>query len=312
MQDSSDFELSPNRHAPQKEKIKVRIRISATILTVLVGLSTIPYVQSQSKPSPLKLDVFTSSANGFSVTSTMVYGDKEMLVIDPQFLLSEARRLAGRIRASGKTLTAIYTTHAHPDHFLGVAALKQEFPTARYVALPQVVERIKTAWPARRNFWYATYKEDLPSETPILPEPLAEPSLNLEGNRLVITGEVMGDGPGNSFVHIPSLNAVVAGDIIFNRSHFGPPADAAPLNATLDQIKALKPKILVAGHQAEGTPNDPAAIEFMRNYIADFNAFRMSSTSADELKKKMLAKYPKLALENLLDGAATRAFPAKQ
>ena len=270
------------------------------------------YSQAQIKPSALKLEVFTSSPNGFSVTSTMVYGDKEMIVVDPQFLLSEARKLAGRIRATGKTLTTIYSTHAHPDHFLGVAALKEEFPNARYVALPQVVERIKTAWPARRNFWFPTYGSDLPSETPILPEPLKEPVLMLEGNRLAITGEVMGDGPGNSFVHIPSLNAVLGGDIIFNRSHFGPPADAAPLYATFDQIKALNPKILVAGHQAQGTPNDPAAIDFMRNYITDFNAFKASSTSAEELKKKMLAKYPKLALENLLDGAVGRAFPAKQ
>jgi hypothetical protein len=102
------------------------------------------------------------------------------------------------------------------------------------VALPQVVERIKTAWPARRNFWVATYGNDLPSETPILPEPI-EGQMLLEGNLLLITGEVMGDGPGNSFVHIPSLNAVVAGDIVFNNAHFAPPADPAALYATFDK-----------------------------------------------------------------------------
>jgi len=268
--------------------------------------------QSQVKPSPLKLEVFTSSPNGFSVTSTLVYGAKELLVIDSQFLLSEARRLAARIRSTGKTVTTIYTTHAHPDHFFGVAVLKQEFPGARYVALPQVVEGIKTAWPARRSFWLPTHKDDLPPETPILPEPLKDPVIMLEGHRLMITGDVFGDGPGNSFVYIPSLEAVVGGDIIFNRSHFSPPADPAPLFATFDQIKRLNPKILVAGHQAEGTPNDPSAMEFMRNYIADFNAIRAASTSVEDLKKRMLAKYPNMALETLLDMAAGRAFPKKQ
>ena len=170
--------------------------------------------------------------------------------------------MAERIRQTGRTLTTVYTTHAHPDHFLGVVAILEEFPEARYVAVPEVAERMVTSWPARRNFWVATYGDDLPSEEAILPEPLEGPML-LEGHELVVTSEVMGDGPGNSFVHIPVLDAVVAGDIIFNNSHFSPPADPTPLFETLDMIAALEPDILVAGHQAIGTPNDPGAIDFM-------------------------------------------------
>ena len=283
----------------------------AVLVLLAVGASSTVASQPQTKPAQLHLDVYTSSPNGFSVTSTLVYGDKELIVIDPQFLLSEARQLAGKIRATGRTLTTIYTTHAHPDHFFGVAALKEQFPAARYVALPQVVERIKTAWPARRTFWLPTYGNDLPSETAILPEPIQGP-LMLEGNSLVITGEVMGDGPGNSFIHIPALNAVVAGDIVFNNAHFSPPADPAQLYVTFDKVAALKPRILVAGHQRQGSRNDPRAMDFMRQYIKDFTAFKASSTSAEELKAKMLKKYPKLALENLLDGAVGRAFPPKQ
>src|SRR5262245_15229289 len=281
-----------------------------TLILILLATSVGSGLTSppQTRPAQLHLEVFTSSPNGFSVTSTLVYGDNELIVIDPQFLLSEARQLADKIRATKRTLTTIYTTHAHPDHFFGVAALKEQFPGARYVALPEVVERIKTAWPARRNFWFATYGNDLPSETPILPEPI-QGQLLLEGNVLLITGEVMGDGPGNSFVHIPSLTAVVAGDIVFNNAHFAPPADPAALYATFDRIVELRPLVLVAGHQAQGSPNDPRAMNFMRQYIRDFEQFKAASSSAEELKKKMLTKYPKLALENLLDGAVGRAFP---
>jgi glyoxylase-like metal-dependent hydrolase (beta-lactamase superfamily II) len=283
---------------------------SFSLLLILLATSVGPRFgsQPQARPAQLHLEVFTSSPNGFSVTSTLIYGDKELIVIDPQFLLSEARQLADKIRATKRTLTTIYTTHAHPDHFLGVAALKEQFPGARYVALPEVVERIKTAWPARRNFWFATYGNDLPSETPILPEPI-QGQLLLEGNVLLITGEVMGDGPGNSFVYIPTLSAVVAGDIVFNNAHFAPPADPTALYATFDRIVELRPLVLVAGHQAQGSPNDPRAMNFMRLYIRDFEQFKAASSSAEELKKKMLAKYPKLALENLLDSAVSRAFP---
>ena len=62
--------------------------------------------QPQAKPAQLHLDVFTSSPNGFSVTSTLIYGDKELIVIDPQFLLSEAKQLANKIRSTSHDLRA--------------------------------------------------------------------------------------------------------------------------------------------------------------------------------------------------------------
>ena len=61
----------------------------------------------------------------------MISGDKDMIVIDPQFSLSEAHRLAAEILESKKNLTTIYITHPHPDHFFGLAVLKQAFPNAQ-------------------------------------------------------------------------------------------------------------------------------------------------------------------------------------
>ena len=66
-----------------------------------------------------------------------------------------------------------------------------------------------------------------------LPEELATPVLTLEGEQFPITGGVQGaDGPGNSFVYIPSLKAVVTGDIVFDQVYFGVPRDAARENGT--------------------------------------------------------------------------------
>ena len=113
----------------------------------------------------------------------------------------------------------------------GLAVLKQAFPDAKIVALPATVNAAKTGWPARQKFWFATYGSNIPGPDPVLPEPLAEPVLSLEGEQFPITGGVQGaDGPGNSFVYIPSLKAVVAGDIVFDRVYFGVPRDAAREN----------------------------------------------------------------------------------
>src|SRR5262245_38168500 len=176
--------------------------LSRTALAL--ALSACAALPAFAADAPLQLEVFTSSANGYAVTSTLVYGENDLLLIDPQFLKSEALQVVDKIKATGRELTTIYSTHAHPDHFLGVATILEAFPDAKYVALPEVRERIVTAWPARRNFWYPTYGDELPGEEAILPEALAEPKLVLEGHEFPITGEQIGlDGAGNSFVHIP-------------------------------------------------------------------------------------------------------------
>ena len=282
-----------------------------TVVLVAAGCAAEPEPASlPSEPEPsLQLEVYTSEDYGYSVTSTLVYGENDLILIDPQFLASDARAVAERIRATGRTLTTVYTTHAHPDHYLGVATILEEFPEAEYVAVPEVAERMVTSWPARRNFWVDTYGDELPSEEAILPTPLEGPMM-IEGHELVVTKELMGDGPGNTFVHIPAIDAVVAGDILFANSHFGVPADPTALYETFALIDALNPEILVAGHQAVGTPNDPGTTDFMRAYIDDFKAFAEESSSAADLRTKMLEAYPGMAMvEKSLDGAVARAFP---
>lgn len=113
--------------------------------------------------------------NGYDVNSTMISGARDMIVIDPQFSLSEAHRLAAEILESKKNLTTIYVTHPHPDHFFGLAVLKQAFPNARAVALPATANAIKTAWPARRKFWVSTYGDNIPGPDPVAPEELTTP-----------------------------------------------------------------------------------------------------------------------------------------
>src|SRR5256714_8791560 len=195
-------------------------------------LTTMALAAAATAQSKLTLTVHHGPGQtGYDVNSTMVIGEKDMLVIDPQFSLSEAHKLAAEILESKKNLATIYITHPHPDHLFGLAVLKEAFPQAKIVALPATVNAAKTGWPARQKFWLATYGNNIPGPDPVLPEELGEPVLTLEGERFPITGGIQGaDGPGNSFVSIPSLKAVVTGDIVFDQVYFGVPRDAAREN----------------------------------------------------------------------------------
>jgi glyoxylase-like metal-dependent hydrolase (beta-lactamase superfamily II) len=249
---------------------------------------------------------------GYDVNSAMVIGEHDMLIIDPQFSLSEAHKLAAEVLESGKNLALIYTTHPHPDHLFGLAVLHQAFPQAKIVALPATVNAAKTGWPARQKFWLATYGNNIPGPDPVLPEELTEPVLTLEGERFPITGGVQGaDGPGNSFVSIPSLKAVVTGDIVFDHVYFGVPRDAARDNwkKTIDQIVALNPAIVIPGHEGPGATHDMKAVDWMKRYIADWDANVAKSRDAAEMKANVLKQYPGLGMEFTLNDRVATYFP---
>ncbi|MBV8845530.1 MAG: MBL fold metallo-hydrolase [Bryobacterales bacterium] len=282
------------------------------IKPVFLALTALAIAGAQSK---LQLKVHTGHGQtGYDVNSTMIAGDRDMLVIDPQFSLSEAHRLAAEILESKKNLVTIYVTHPHPDHLFGLAVLKQAFPSAKIVALPATVNGAKTGWPARQKFWFPTYGNNIPGPEPVLPEELSSPVLTLEGEQFPITGGVQGDGPGNSFVYIPSLRAVVAGDTVFDRVYFGVPKDKAREEwmKTLDQISALKPAILIPGHEGPGGKHDLSAIDFMKKYIADWDANVAASKDAAEMRATVLKQYPGLGMEFTLNDRIAAFFPATQ
>ena len=203
-------------------------------------------------------------------------------------------------------------THPHPDHLFGLAVLHQAFPSARIVALPATASGAKNAWPARQKFWFPTYGNNIPGPDPVLPEELSTPTLMLEGQELQITGGLQGDGPGNSFVYIPSLRAVVGGDTVFDHVYFGVPKDKAREDwmKTLDQISALNPAVVIPGHEGPGATHDLQAIAFMKKYIDDWYANVGASKNAAEMKEKVLRQYPGLGMDFTLNDRIAAFFPA--
>lgn len=282
-----------------------------TLIGALLALAVAVSPHAQSK---FTLKVHTGRGQvGYDVNSTLIIGDKDILVIDPQFSLSEAHKLAAEILESKKHLATIYSTHPHPDHLFGAAVLKQAFPDARFVALPATVAGAKTGWPARQKFWFPTYGTNIPGPDPVLPEALASPVLTLEGEQFPITGGVQGaDGPGNSFVYIPSLKAVITGDIVFDQAYFGVPRDMARenWNKTVAQIAALNPSIVIPGHEGPAATHDMRAIEWMKKYMADWDANVAKSKTALEMRANVLRDYPLLGMEFTLNDRVATYFPA--
>ena len=85
--------------------------------------------------APLTIQTYNPGEEAiFAVSSTLVQGRKDAILIDAQFSAEDARKLAAQIKASGKRLVAIYISHSDPDFYFGLDTLKGEFPEVRIAA----------------------------------------------------------------------------------------------------------------------------------------------------------------------------------
>jgi len=261
--------------------------------------------------TPLNLQVFTSGPQALSATSSLVSGARDAVLIDAQFTLSEAHRLAALIYDTGKRLRTIYITHGHPDHYFGLMVLTQAFPGARAVTAPEVLEVINETAAAKVAQWKPLYGDNIPAE-PVLPEALKGDVIELEGEELRILHVGQGDAGHSTVVWIPSIRAVVTGDVTYNGAHVWTAETDADgrkrwLNS-LEEIEALRPVTVVAGHKTPGRDDGPSVITETRQYLRDFDAARARARNADELIAAMSAAYGDRALPIILEIGAKAAF----
>jgi glyoxylase-like metal-dependent hydrolase (beta-lactamase superfamily II) len=78
---------------------------------------------------------------------------------------------------------------------------------------------------------------------------------------------------------------------------------------TIDQILALKPEIVVPGHEGPKATRNRASIEFMKKYIADWEANVARSKTPAEMRQRVLRQYPGLGMEFTLDQRIATWFP---
>jgi glyoxylase-like metal-dependent hydrolase (beta-lactamase superfamily II) len=171
--------------------------------------------------------------------------------------------------------------------------------------------------PEIMSFWNAIFPGQIP-EHPILPDPLDGDVIDLEGNELRIIDVGQADTAPSTIVHVPSLDAVISGDVAYNGTHqwLAETDHEKRMRwiASVEQIEELNPKIVVAGHKRpEARDDDPAAIlGSTKTYIRDFNRSLAESDSAQELVDKMMVLHGDLGNPYTLWTAAQGVFEQGQ
>ncbi len=252
---------------------------------------------SQVQASPFKLEVYNPGTAGiFPVSSVLVTGKKEAILIDAQFGKSQAEKVVEKIKASGKTLTTIYISHGDPDYYFGLDTIKAAFPNAKVLATTQTVAHIKETVEGKKTYWNPILAADAPTHT-IIPDALTGDRLFLEGKPLKII-DLKGNQPDRSVVWIPSIKAIVGGVVINgNNMHIWMADTQTPQShtdwlATLQTIEKLKPKTVIPGHFLPNAALNVDSVKFTENYIHTFDAETAKAKDSSALINAMKVAYP--------------------
>ncbi|WP_033329673.1 MBL fold metallo-hydrolase [Streptomyces yerevanensis] len=233
------------------------------------------------------------------LSHALIYGKNEALLTDPPLTREQADTLIKWVESHDVALRYIYLTHAHFDHFATTNYLLRRFPDVTVVASDAVLSRITRETPGGafpdmlRNIF-----DDVLPEPPVTVQGSVFPAdgLLLDGHELFAHEVGHSDTDDTNVLHVPSLDLVIAGDVVYNNVHqyLGEGRDGGvdAWHQALDKVAALKPRFVVASHKDIQRGNPASDIEETRRYLDVAAVVLKQATTPAEYFDAMKQRYP--------------------
>lgn len=263
---------------------------------------------------PPHVEVFAAAES--NVNSYVVADDVGAILIDATRSSADARGALALARRSGHDPSLVFVTHGHPDHFLGLGALRAELPSLRIVVASDAIKQDVIG--------FATWMDGqgwLEGEPQMKPRSEANPDgfdyagaiEVLDGDTLTLPGggalEVRADyapaeAEHTSTLYSRELGALFASDLAYHDVHLWlgvgvTPDHAARWQAITSELEAAypPPTTIYPGH---GAPTDATVFAAMRGYIDDLLAIAAATDTDQAAIDAMAAKYPAYANREFL------------
>jgi glyoxylase-like metal-dependent hydrolase (beta-lactamase superfamily II) len=228
------------------------------------------------------------------MASTLIYGERDAVLTDPGMTVEQARLLGDWVAAHDRNLTEIFVTHGHGDHWFAASLLAERFG-ARVVASAGTIAQMRGNAAARPLLWDKVYT-GIP-ESPVTAVAVPDNRFTLEGHELVIVEVGATDSEDTTVLHVPELDLVIAGDVIYSGVHMYLAQVAGGFGSwrrAIDIVESLKPRHIVSGHQNRELDDDAKRqIAETREYLDDAEELLGTAENAVEFFNAKLERYPK-------------------
>ncbi|PVH99791.1 Metallo-hydrolase/oxidoreductase [Periconia macrospinosa] len=253
---------------------------------------------------------------------TLISGASEAVLVDTLHTVDQGIELGNWIEETlgeHKRLTKIYITHGHGDHFFNLPYLHDRFPEVEILSTQKVINHMKTqSEPDLRAFWEELFPKQIDEASyQVIAKPLEHNNtFQLEGHVLKAIEAGHSDTDDTTFLHIPSLDMVVAGDVVYNGVHMW--MTESPQQSqrddwihALNELEALQPAIVVASHHRPGGVDGAFNIDASRQYIETFSRLASQLKNAQDLYDAMLLAFPTRIGKLVLWLSSQAAFASK-
>jgi len=266
-------------------------------------LSTI-FLSTAIFAAPLNFQTYNPQTQAiFPVSSTLISGDKNAILVDAQFSVKDGENLVKMIQASGKNLSEIIITAGDPDFYFGLEPIVKAFPNAKVVATAEVVKHIEATKKDKLAYWGPILKENAPQNV-IVPTVLSNHSLTLDGEKI----EVKSAQSYAAYLWVPSNRTILGGVGVSSGIHLWT-ADTQTLQSrkdwlnTLSKMKQLHPSTVIPGHYLGDIPKGGQSIDFTAQYLKNYEKILKNQKYKDSSKVIAEVKkiYPTLNEESSLE-----------
>lgn len=275
----------------------------------------------------LCVETFISSGPSLDMVSSLIIGSEAAVIIDLPLGIPQAEALANWIsKTTDKPLVAAFSTHSHPDHYLGSAAFLAHFPDTKYYATSEAVKLIKNEasikvrhWSFqtryisllilfKAKFWRGILGDDIVVENVTIPTSYDFSFFTLPGDEstpIHLVSPLVGDTIDQTMFWIPSISTLIAGDAVYSHTMhlwladlLSPSLTEAWLS-TLDFIQSLKPQKIIPGHSLTKKFGSRIDLEHTQKYVTYFKN-KIEAKGEDFFTPQQIYKKINSAFPNLL------------
>lgn len=259
----------------------------------------------------VKFHIHTSSPDAFFVNSFIIEGQKSLILIDTQFVISEARAVADKIAALQKPLAAILITHPHPDHYNGIATILKSYPGTPVHATAGTIEGIRETAEPKRAYWTPIVGANYPQSF-VIPGVTVRnrEHLSIDGVELIVDDFGPTECSDNTAIELPQIDSVIISDLVYNRVHPWLAEGRSELwLAALNEAKRRyqAAKVLYPGHGSAGPTSiideQAAYIVAVRDMVASSlkQDPELSDATKAAIQQKVRDTYNGFPLEAIID-----------